>query len=286
VSRVFPEELQYHVAPYITSFIKWLTVEWSPFFNSLSNLLLGMLLQIEYFLKWVPWWGWILFVIVISWYLTRDLVKTLLPGVLIFTIGLFGLWEVGMETLGIVIVAVLISLVLGIPLGIAMANSDRFNALNTPILDAMQTMPAMVYLIPALMLFQLGKVPGVIATVIYSLPPVIRLTNLGIRQVSQEVQEAALAFGASPWQMMREVRFPLAVPTIMAGINQTTMMALSMVVIASMIGAGGLGEEVLKANNRVAVGMGFEAGWAIVVLAIVIDRITQAIAKRWEPPQQ
>jgi glycine betaine/proline transport system permease protein len=225
-------------------------------------------------------------VVVISWYLTRDLLKTLLPGVLIFTIGLFGLWEVGMETLGIVIVAVLISLVLGIPLGIAMANSDRFNAINTPILDAMQTMPAMVYLIPALMLFQLGKVPGVIATVIYSLPPVIRLTNLGIRQVSQEVQEAALAFGASPWQMMWEVRFPLAVPTIMAGINQTTMMALSMVVIASMIGAGGLGEEVLKATNRVAVGMGFEAGWAIVVLAIVIDRITQAIAKRWEPPQQ
>ena len=224
--------------------------------------------------------------VVISWYLTRDLLKTLLPGVLIFTIGLFGLWEVGMETLGIVIVAVLISLVLGIPLGIAMANSDRFNAINTPILDAMQTMPAMVYLIPALMLFQLGKVPGVIATVIYSLPPVIRLTNLGIRQVSQEVQEAALAFGASPWQMMWEVRFPLAVPTIMAGINQTTMMALSMVVIASMIGAGGLGEEVLKATNRVAVGMGFEAGWAIVVLAIVIDRITQAIAKRWEPPQQ
>jgi glycine betaine/proline transport system permease protein len=183
-------------------------------------------------------------------------------------------------------VAVLISLIIGVPYGIAMSSSDRLNTVSTPILDAMQTMPSMVYLIPALMLFSLGKVPGVFATVIYSLPPVIRLTNLGIRQVSKEVQEAALAFGASKWQLMREVRFPLAMPTIMAGINQTTMMALSMVVIASMIGAGGLGEEVLKATNRVDVGKGFEAGWAIVVLAIVIDRITQATAKSFEPPHR
>ncbi|MFA7077543.1 MAG: ABC transporter permease subunit, partial [Syntrophomonas sp.] len=197
-----------------------------------------------------------------------------------------GLWEVAVETLGIVIVAVLISLLIGLPMGIAMSSSERFNAVNTPILDAMQTMPSLVYLIPALMLFGLGKVPGVFATVIYALPPVVRLTNLGIRQVSWDVQEAALAFGASRWQMMKEVRFPLAMPTIMAGINQTTMMALSMVVIASMIGAGGLGEEVLKATNRVDVGKGFEAGWAIVVLAIVIDRISQAAAKRWEPPQR
>ena len=283
---MFPEQWQHHVAPYIASFIKWLVIAWGPFFEGLSNLVLGMLLQIELFLKWVPWWAWLVIVVLISWYLTRNLVKTLLPGLLISTMGVFGLWDVGMETLGIVIVAVLISLTLGIPLGIAMANSDRFNTLNTPVLDAMQTMPSLVYLIPALMLFGLGKVrEGGGKTVIYSLPPVVRLTNLGIRQVSSEVQEAALAFGASRWQMMREVRFPLAMPTIMAGINQTTMMALSMVVIASMIGAGGLGEEVLKATNRVDVGKGFEAGWAIVVLAIVIDRITQSIAKRWEPPQ-
>ncbi len=283
---MFPEEWQYHVAPYITRFIKWLVVAWGPFFEGLSNLVLGMLLQIEALLKWVPWWAWVIIVILISWYLTHNVLKALLPGLLIFTIGMFGLWDVGMETLGIVIVAVLISLILGIPLGIAMANSDQFNTINTPILDAMQTMPSLVYLIPALMLFGLGKVPGVVATVIYSLPPVVRLTNLGIRQVSQEVQEAALVFGASRWQMMWEVRFPLAMPSIMAGINQTTMMALSMVVIASMIGAGGLGEEVLKATNRVDVGKGFEAGWAIVVLAIVIDRISQSIAKSWEPPQR
>ena len=238
------------------------------------------------FLKWLPWWAWILIVTLLAWRLTHNWLKTILPGVLIFTIGMFGLWEVAMETLGIVIIAVLISLVVGIPVGIAMSSSERVNAVITPILDAMQTMPSLVYLIPALMLFGLGKVPGVFATVIYALPPVVRLTNLGIRQVSREVQEAALVFGASRWQMMKEVRFPLAMPTIMAGINQTTMLALSMVVIASMIGAGGLGEEVLKATNRVAVGKGFEAGWAIVVLAIVIDRISQAAAKSWEPPQR
>jgi glycine betaine/proline transport system permease protein len=276
---------QFNIAPYIDSFIKWLVVAWGPFFEALSNMVLGMLLQIEGVLKWVPWWGWIIIITIITWQQTHNLLKTLLPGVLIFTIGIFGLWNVAIETLGIVIVAVLISLIIGIPTGIAMSSSDRFNAFNTPILDAMQTMPSLVYLIPALMLFGLGKVPGVIATVIYALPPVVRLTNLGIRQVSQEVQEAALVFGASTWQMMKEVRFPLAMPTIMAGINQTTMMALSMVVIASMIGAGGLGEEVLKATNRVDVGKGFEAGWAIVVLAIVIDRMSQASAKKWEPPQ-
>jgi glycine betaine/proline transport system permease protein len=280
---VFP--WQFNVAPYIDNFIKWLVVAWGPFFEALSNMVLGMLLQIEGVLKWVPWWGWIIIITIIAWQQTHNLLKTLLPGLLIFTIGIFGLWNVAIETLGIVIVAVLISLIIGIPTGIAMSTSNRFNTFNTPILDAMQTMPSLVYLIPALMLFGLGKVPGVIATVIYALPPVVRLTNLGIRQVSQEVQEAALVFGASPWQMMKEVRFPLAIPTIMAGINQTTMMALSMVVIASMIGAGGLGEEVLKATNRVDVGKGFEAGWAIVVLAIVIDRMSQASAKRWEPPQ-
>jgi glycine betaine/proline transport system permease protein len=276
---------QFNIAPYIDNFIKWLVVAWGPFFEALSNMVLGMLLQIEGVLKWVPWWGWIIIITIIAWQQTHNLLKTLLPGLLIFTIGIFGLWNVAIETLGIVIVAVLISLIIGIPTGIAMSTSNRFNTFNTPILDAMQTMPSLVYLIPALMLFGLGKVPGVIATVIYALPPVVRLTNLGIRQVSQEVQEAALVFGASPWQMMKEVRFPLAMPTIMAGINQTTMMALSMVVIASMIGAGGLGEEVLKATNRVDVGKGFEAGWAIVVLAIVIDRMSQASAKRWEPPQ-
>jgi glycine betaine/proline transport system permease protein len=283
---MFPESWRYNLAPYIDSSVKWMVKSWGPFFDAVSALVLSMLLEIEHILKWVPWWGWIIIVTAISWRLTRSFYKTLLPGVLIFSIGMFGLWEVAMETLGIVVVAVSISLLVGIPVGIAMSSSERFNGLITPVLDAMQTMPSLVYLIPALMLFGLGKVPAVFATVIYALPPVVRLTNLGIRQVSNDIQEAALVFGASPWQMLKEVRLPLAMPSIMAGINQTTMLALSMVVIASMIGAGGLGEEVLKATNRVAAGKGFEAGWAIVVLAIVIDRISQATAKSWEPPQR
>lgn len=283
---MFPESWQYNLAPYIDSSVKWMVKSWGPFFDAVSSIVLSILLDIEHILKWVPWWGWIIIVTAISWRLTKSFYKTVLPGVLIFSIGMFGLWEVAMETLGIVVVAVLISLLVGIPVGIAMSSSERFNGLITPLLDAMQTMPSLVYLIPALMLFGLGKVPAVFATVIYALPPVVRLTNLGIRQVSNDIQEAALVFGASPWQMLKEVRLPLAMPNIMAGINQTTMLALSMVVIASMIGAGGLGEEVLKATNRVAAGKGFEAGWAIVVLAIVIDRISQATAKSWEPPQR
>lgn len=200
-------------------------------------------------------------------------------------VGVFELWVPAIETLTIVITSVIISLVIGIPVGVAMAEWDRLSVVITPLLDAMQTMPSFVYLIPALMLFGLGKVPAVIATVIYAVPPVIRLTDLGIRQVSATVQEAARAFGATRWQMLKEVRLPLAMPSILAGVNQTTMMALAMVVVASMIGARGLGERVLLSLNRIAIGNGFEAGFAIVALAIIIDRLTQGVARRWQPPQ-
>ena len=165
-----------------------------------------------------------------------------------------------------------------------MAESNLIAGLIRPLLDLMQTMPSFVYLIPALMFFGLGRVPAVLATIVYSLPPVIRLTNLGLRHVSDEVQEAAVSFGATRWQLLKEVRVPLAVPSILAGVNQTTMMALAMVVIASMIGGGGLGYEVLRAINRIDVGAGFEAGISVVILAVIIDRLTQGLAKRWEPP--
>ncbi|MDD3513876.1 MAG: ABC transporter permease subunit, partial [Synergistaceae bacterium] len=155
-----------------------------------------------------------------------------------------------------------------------------------PILDGMQTMPSFVYLIPAMMLFGLGRVPAVLATLIYALPPVIRLTALGLNQVPKPVEEAALAYGATRWQLIKEVRLPLAMPSILAGVNQTTMMALAMVVISSMIGARGLGQEVLLSINRIDIGRGFEAGISVVFLAIVIDRLTQNMAKRWEPPKR
>ncbi len=165
-----------------------------------------------------------------------------------------------------------------------MAESNFIAGIVRPLLDLMQTMPSFVYLIPALMFFGLGRVPAVLATIIYSLPPVIRLTNLGLRQVSDDVQEAATSYGATRWQLLKEVRVPLAIPSILAGVNQTTMMALAMVVIASMIGGGGLGYEVLRSINRIDVGAGFEAGISVVILAVIIDRLTQGLAKRWEPP--
>ena len=161
-----------------------------------------------------------------------------------------------------------------------MSRSDRLEGIVKPLLDGMQTMPSFVYLIPALMFFGLGKVPALLATIIYSMPPVIRLTNVGIREVDKNVVEAALAFGSNYWQILFKVQLPLASPTIMVGINQTTMMALAMVVVASMIGARGIGLEVLLAINRVEIGRGFEAGLCIVFLAIIIDRITHAVATR------
>lgn len=279
---MFPQSLNYHIAPMVNDLVKWLQNAWEPAFDAFSNAVLAMLLKVQSGLMAVPWWLWILLVMALSWYITRHLGKTLLPALLLLTIGVFGLWDTAMDTLSVIIVAVVISLAVGIPAGILMAVSERANSIFTPLLDAMQTMPSLVYLIPALMFFGLGKVPAVLATFIYAVPPVQRLTNLGIRQVSASVQEAALAFGATPWQLMREVRLPLALPSIAAGINQTTMMALAMVVICSMIGGGGLGEEVLKAVNQINVGKGFEAGWAIVVLAIVIDRISQGWAQRWD----
>jgi glycine betaine/proline transport system permease protein len=282
---LFPEFLSFNIAPYIDTFVKWFKATYGPLFKAISTIILNILLKIEAILIFVPWWVWVILVMFICWRQTRRVFYSCSMGVLLITIGVFGLWTIAMKTLAVVITSVIISIVIGIPIGIAMAESDRFCFVATPLLDAMQTMPSFVYLIPALMLFGLGKTPGVIATVIYALPPVIRLTNLGMRHVSAAVQEAASAFGATKWQIMREVRIPLAMPSIMAGINQTTMMALSMVVIASMIGAGGLGEEVLVATNHIAVGDGFQAGWAIVALAIVIDRLTQGLAKRWNTPQ-
>ena len=195
-------------------------------------------------------------------------------------IGYFGMWEDTMRTLSIITVATLLSIAIGVPIGIAMARSDRSQSVVTPILDIMQTMPAFVYLIPVVMLLGIGKVPGIIAVLIYAIPPVIRLTNLGIRLVDREVLEAATAFGANRSQRLFAVQLPLALPTIMAGINQTIMMALAMVVIASMIGVKGLGQPVLKSITNQYFTMGLLNGLAIVAIAIMFDRVSQAYAKR------
>jgi glycine betaine/proline transport system permease protein len=189
------------------------------------------------------------------------------------------LWPETMATLALVLSATLLALLVGLPLGVLAAKRDGAERAVRPLLDFMQTMPAFVYLIPAVMFFGLGRVPGTIATVIFSMPPAVRLTNLGIRSVRPDLVEAGLAFGCTPRQLLTKVELPQALPSIMAGVNQTMMLALSMVVIASMIGAGGLGNEVLRAIQRLDVGLGFESGIGVVLLAIVLDRITQSFGE-------
>jgi len=190
------------------------------------------------------------------------------------------LWDPTMQTLALVLTSALVSILIGVPLGIWCAQSNAARNVVTPILDFMQTMPAFVYLIPAVSFFSLGVVPGVIASVIFAIPPTIRLTNLGIRQVPKDLVEAAEAFGSTPAQKLMKLQLPLAVPSIMAGVNQTIMLSLSMVVIASMIGAQGVGSKVYQAITQVKTGVGFEAGLAVVILAIVLDRFTYHFVHR------
>ena len=283
---MFPEAFRYHVAGAVNEFINNLIEAYSPVFDSISDGILSFLLGVNSILTFIPWWAYIAGVFLLSWYSSKKLISSVILASLPFVIGMFGLWAMAVESLSVIITAVLMALIIGLPLGVLMAELRPVAAVLRPLLDGMQTMPSFVYLIPAMMLFGLGKVPAVLATLIYALPPVIRLTALGLNQVPKPVEEAALAYGATRWQLIREVRLPLAMPSILAGVNQTTMMALAMVVISSMIGARGLGQEVLLSINRIDVGRGFEAGMSVVFMAIVIDRLTQNMAKRWEPPKR
>lgn len=205
---------------------------------------------------------------------------TLFTILTLFLIGMLGLWEEAMVTLAMVLCSVIFCAVVGIPLGILSGRSDRFEAVQRPFLDAMQTTPAFVYLVPVVMLFSIGTVSGVLATIVFAMPPIIRLTSLGIRQVHPELVEAAVSFGATPSQVLRKVQIPLAMPSIMAGLNQTIMMSLSMVVIAALIGAGGLGTPVFQGLNTLDIGLATIGGLSIVLMAMVLDRITQGIGRK------
>ncbi|WP_158134577.1 ABC transporter permease [Photobacterium damselae] len=242
--------------------------------------LLSFLVWFENLLLDSPWWLVIAVLASLAYVASRSWKLTLGVIVSFVLIGVFGMWDNTMRTMSIILVSTLVAIGVGIPIGIAMARSDRVQNSVTPMLDVMQTMPAFVYLIPVVMLLGIGKIPGVIAVVIYAIPPVIRLTNLGIRLVDKEVLEAATAYGASPMQRLFGVQLPLAMPNIMAGINQTIMMALAMVVIASMIGVKGLGQPVLKSITNQYFTLGLLNGLAIVALAIIFDRISQSYAKR------
>ena len=234
------------------------------------------LIQAERFMTGTPWPVILLLVAAIAWVSSRSIKITIGSVVTLFIIGYLGMWEDTMKTISMIFVCTVIAIIVGIPTGILMAKSNRLQKFISPVLDIMQTMPSFVYLIPVVMLLGIGRVPGLIAVVIYAIPPIIRLTNLGIRQVDRDVLEAADAFGSSSWQKLKNVQLPLALPTIMAGINQTIMMALAMVVIASMIGVQGLGQPVLKAISNQYFTLGIFNGMAIVGIAIIFDRISQA----------
>lgn len=242
--------------------------------------LLDFLLWFEKLLLQTPWWIVIAVLVAIVWFASRSKGITAGTFIALMLIGIFGMWEDTMRTLSIIVVCTLMSIVVGLPIGILMSRSDKVQAVINPILDVMQTMPSFVYLIPIVMLLGIGLIPGLIVVVIYAMPPIIRLTNLGIRLVDKEVLEAANAFGSSSWQRLTQVQLPLALPTIMAGINQTIMMALAMVVVASLIGVRGLGQPVLQAITNQYFTQGVLNGMAIVAIAIIFDRASQAYGKR------
>ena len=276
---MFPKVLRFSIQTPINDFIQDLVINYGFVFKSASEAILQALLAVEWLFRGLPWWVIIPAFMILGWFSSRKISFTILVGVLLFVVGMLGLWDLTMQTLSLMVMASLASVVIGVPIGVMLAQFRVLRSVTLPVLDVMQTMPSFVYLIPAMMLFGLGKVPAILATVIYAMPPLIRLTDLGIRQVDKEVLEAAAAFGGSPSQILFGVQLPLAAPTIMAGLNQTIMMTLSMVVVASMIGARGLGEQVLNGIQTLDVGKGLEGGIGIVILAIVLDRITQGFGR-------
>ena len=269
----------HYIGKYIEMAINWLTENFAGLFDVINHIVGGFIDGFQGILMWVPFYLMIAGIAALAWWKAGKgtAVLTLLGLLLIWGMGF---WVQTMQTVALVLSSTIIALLFGVPLGIWTGRNDKAAKVIRPVLDLMQTMPAFVYLIPAVLFFGLGPVPGAFATVIFAMPPVVRLTDLGIRQVPEDIVEATRSFGATSGQLLFKVQLPLALPTIMAGVNQTIMMALSMVVIAAMISAGGLGEIVLKGITQMKIGLGFEGGIAVVILAIVLDRITQGFVRR------
>jgi glycine betaine/proline transport system permease protein len=260
--------------------LNWVVANWGGAFEAAAYPLLMLLKAIEDLLVATPWWLIIAIVTGIAWLASRSWKLPAIVFASMLFLGVMDLWRDAMATTALMIAATLTAIVVSIPVGVWMSRSNRVRGIVTPVLDLMQTLPSFVYLIPTVMIFGPGKIPALLATIVYAAPPLVRLTDLGLRSVDPAVMEATRAFGASPSQRLFGVQIPLSLPTILAGVNQTTMMALSMVVIASMIGAGGLGYQVLQGIGRLEVSRGLFAGLGIVALAIVFDRVTQAFGKQ------
>ncbi len=285
IFSAFPEGCQIPLREWTNDGLKFLVRNFGHIFDSLSDVMLLVLRQVELSLLAVPWWSVIVVITVISWLASRSRLLAVGLGAALIFIGMVDLWEEPMRTLSMLLMATGLTMIMGIPVGILMATNRWVRSLVNPVLDAMQTVPSFVYLVPFIYFFGLGNVAATFAIFVFAVPPIIRLTNLGIRLVDNSVVEAANAFGATGRQILWGVRMPLAMPNIMAGVNQTIMLALSMVVITSMIGARGLGRQVLRGLQNADVGMSLEAGLAILVLAIIFDRITAAFGVRLDPTQ-
>ncbi|WP_425340965.1 ABC transporter permease [Agrobacterium larrymoorei] len=270
--------MNFDIGDGVDAVVNYVLDNFSPFLDFVATVIGFVTNTIQDTLTAIPMpLGVLIFVVLSFWRVGVGF--GVLAGLALWLVDHMGLWTAMMETLSLVIASTLMAMLIGLPLGIAMARKDSVAGGVRPVLDLMQTMPAFVYLIPAAMFFGLGAVPGAIATVIFAMPPVVRLTNLGIRQVHVEFIEAGNAFGCTSAQLLFKVQLPNAMPSIMAGINQTIMLSLSMVVIASMIGAGGIGNTVLTGIQRLDVGTGFEGGLAVVILAVILDRLTQSLGK-------
>ncbi|NBM59258.1 glycine betaine/L-proline ABC transporter permease ProW [Proteus sp. G2667] len=263
---------------WVTDAIDWIVLHFRPVFQGIRVPVDLVLSGFENFLTSMPAPIAIILFSLIAWQLSGKAMGVA-SFISLILIGAIGAWSEAMVTLALVLTSLLFCLIIGLPLGIWLANSDRASKIVRPLLDAMQTTPAFVYLVPIVMLFGIGNVPGVVVTIIFALPPIVRLTILGIKQVPEDLIEAAQSFGASPRQMLFKVQLPLAMPTIMAGVNQTLMLALSMVVIASMIAVGGLGQMVLRGIGRLDMGLAAVGGAGIVILAIILDRLTQSLGQ-------
>jgi glycine betaine/proline transport system permease protein len=276
---------KFPLAEIIDQGVRWLQINFGDSVDAFSAAFNWGIAGFRDLLMAVPWWAIIIIFAVLAW---RASGWKLALGTVIGLLFIhnLGLWLPFLDTLILVIIAALVSIVIGLPLGILAGRNNRFHYVISPVLDVMQTMPSFVYLIPALLFFGIGKVPAVFATVIFAMPPAIRLTDLGIRQVPVELVEVGSAFGSTHGQLLWKIQFPVALPTIMAGVNQTMMLSLSMVVIAAMIGAGGLGAGVLEAIGQLKIGMGFEYGVAVVIMAIILDRLFQGVGRSVKTAEQ
>ena len=270
----FPIDTSKEIEGFLDDSVDWIVINFGDFFDAISDALKVVLGKLRDLLVWIPWPVMMALVFIIGWKVA-SLKIAAMSVIGLAILATVNLWEPTMVTVAIMIVSVFLSIVVGVPVGILPARSDAVDTGIRPVLDTMQTMPSFVYLVPGIMLFGLGNVAAIFATVLYALPPCIRLTNLGIRQVDASVVEAGRSFGSSYMQLLFKIQIPMAIPTIMAGINQTVMMALAMSTIAAMVGAGGLGIEVLRAMGQLKEGEAIIAGCAIVILAIIIDRISQ-----------